>query len=399
MSNAKLINGSKLKFNRVLPHAVSTHPGMINQKERRVLYNIVYNHYRRKGVIVDAGVFLGASTACFYQGIMDKSKKNNLVNNVRPIQSFDRAVVGESWDNVRNNDKWRHFELPEMEIGESYQDVLEEILTPYSDLTDMHFEDIMDVESFEPPVEILFLDILKNSELLKKCAYLFYPKLVKGAFLIHQDFNHPALPYIKVFQEHLSGHFKHIVNVGPSSIYQLKKIITIDDLDNFFYGNISYEDKVNLHQQAINRKNPNKKRKFFLKSSLCNLMIMEGQYEDAQRALSELYQEYNEKNYPDRRIPIFLNKWSGKINWFYTERFLRFWLLASAVWGALIVALFWNYVDKQVSRPNQIQPFEWAITVFEPTSPIVLAMVIAISVPTVSLALGLGARWVYRGLK
>lgn len=42
---------------------------MMSEGERRFLYNIVKSYYSGAGLIVDTGIFLGASTACLGAGV------------------------------------------------------------------------------------------------------------------------------------------------------------------------------------------------------------------------------------------------------------------------------------------------------------------------------------------
>src|SRR5690606_38881587 len=53
------------------PAAVVDHPGMTSRREKSMLYWLARNHYAGDGLIVDAGLFLGASTNAFAAGLKD----------------------------------------------------------------------------------------------------------------------------------------------------------------------------------------------------------------------------------------------------------------------------------------------------------------------------------------
>src|SRR5690348_6152549 len=84
-------------FNRLLgtiPKSVLAVPSMMSVAERRFLYGLASKYYSGAGVIVDAGIFLGASTRCFGEGlrenpvVADATKKWR-----RPVISFERGIV------------------------------------------------------------------------------------------------------------------------------------------------------------------------------------------------------------------------------------------------------------------------------------------------------------------
>ncbi len=51
------------------PEHLKKHPSMMSPGEKQFLYGIARNYYTGHGRIIDAGVFLGASTLCLGQGL------------------------------------------------------------------------------------------------------------------------------------------------------------------------------------------------------------------------------------------------------------------------------------------------------------------------------------------
>ena len=46
-------------------------PSMMSMYEKRFLYGLAKQYYRGDGIIIDGGIFLGASTRCFADGLRD----------------------------------------------------------------------------------------------------------------------------------------------------------------------------------------------------------------------------------------------------------------------------------------------------------------------------------------
>jgi len=63
------------------------HPGMLTLDERIALYVLARDYYTGSGIIVDAGIFLGCSTACFAEGLRQRG-----ITTGKPIKSYDIAI-------------------------------------------------------------------------------------------------------------------------------------------------------------------------------------------------------------------------------------------------------------------------------------------------------------------
>src|SRR5436309_11389140 len=72
-----------------LPSDVFRVPTMLSRWELRLLYWLAREYARGDGAIVDAGCFLGGSTAALLAGIRDRREKWN----GPPVSSYDRFRV------------------------------------------------------------------------------------------------------------------------------------------------------------------------------------------------------------------------------------------------------------------------------------------------------------------
>ena len=64
-------------------------PSMMKAQELDLLYSLVKNYYKGEGYIVDAGIFMGASTKCFIEGLAANPPPRRVAKPT--IHSFERA--------------------------------------------------------------------------------------------------------------------------------------------------------------------------------------------------------------------------------------------------------------------------------------------------------------------
>src|SRR5262245_55533970 len=84
-------------FNRIagsIPKSALAVPSMMSVAERRFLYGLAAKYYSGEGIIVDAGIFLGASTMCFGTGLRENRNLEEAVTKWGcPVVSFERGIV------------------------------------------------------------------------------------------------------------------------------------------------------------------------------------------------------------------------------------------------------------------------------------------------------------------
>jgi hypothetical protein len=186
-----------------LPRGVGS---MMLRSERDVLYSIAKNYYRGRGDIIDAGVFMGASTFCFAKGLERGGRAGN-------VHSYEFGVVTRAM----------RAEVPDIgEVGADCRDYLSSLLRrslgPVFNPNNLHFGDIRAAE-YSGTVEILFLDIMKQYDTYLKCNELFMSRLIPGrSLVIQQDFYWPPVTswYIVASMEALSPYFE-VVDAAESS--------------------------------------------------------------------------------------------------------------------------------------------------------------------------------------
>ncbi|MEM9790212.1 MAG: hypothetical protein AAF842_07370 [Planctomycetota bacterium] len=262
-----------------LPRAVETHPGMISRNERQLLYTIALDVYQGWGRIVDAGAFLGASTACFatalqQRGFQFQKQGSGAVD--RPILSFE---LGMPRENFYRHAKANGIELPPGGV-ESFLDYLKRLTLPYLEQVELREGNIMTYTGEGlGPVEVCFLDVLKTDQLVEHCHNVFFPKLKPGSLVIQQDYFFDQLPLIKVSQEALADHFDYIGEARSSAVYRLNKPLEMDSPGSVGF-NLSPDEQLECHRLAESR-TVDPDRQYMMQLSRAHLLAWHGRVEEA----------------------------------------------------------------------------------------------------------------------
>lgn len=233
-----------------LPDAVASHPGMISKPERALLYGLAKNAYRGQGRIVDGGMFLGASTSAFVLGLRADGGADLYKGPGKPVLSFEMAITGSNF--ARHAAKYG---LASPAVGDSFEPILQELVAPYADTSEVVIGDILDYDLSQiGSIEIAFLDILKTPEVTEFCFRNMFPRLVPGAYVVQQDYFFHGQPDVKVAMEALADHFTYIGEVACSAVFQLSRQIS-DDLVTERLRKRSTAEALELHAAAEQRTN------------------------------------------------------------------------------------------------------------------------------------------------
>lgn len=266
-----------------VPQACLDTPSMMSLPERQFLFGLASRYYAGKGIIVDAGIFLGGSTRCFGEGIRSNPQREEIVRNwPRPVVSYERAIVNPNMPLFFRNHGLAVSAAP----GESFEPELRRNIEPVKDLVDLRIGDFMEAAGLDGPVEILFLDILKTPALSLRALRLFYPRLIAGrSVVVQQDYFFEELPWIKTHQEALADYFDFVGEVGSSAIFLCRKEIpqaVLDGLEN----DLSPAEQLRLASIALHRSADPARRLFMALSKMRLIRKLQGRM--AARAYLEL---------------------------------------------------------------------------------------------------------------
>jgi len=235
---------------RAPPTAMSV-PSMMSPFEKRFLYGLARDYYKGEGVIIDGGIFLGASTRCFGDGLRENPNlaRARSVKD-KPIISFEKGSTNPGMIPFFQ----RHGVPISPQLHDSFLPVVQDYLGPVEDIVDLRVGDIMETaEDLDFPIEICFLDVLKLPEICSYCFQKFFPRLIPGlSIVIQQDYFYELLPYIKTHQEFLRDHFTFIGEIGSTAAYLCTSAIPAEKLEALRAG-LPYEEQLRLSSIAMQR--------------------------------------------------------------------------------------------------------------------------------------------------
>ena len=175
-----------------LPPDATGIPTMLSKLERRLLYSLARD-YAGEGAIVDAGSFLGGSTAALLAGVRDRPERWS----GPPVASYDLFQVDE-------------YMVPKFfaddrsaQPGDSFRARFDAHVARFGDVPHVvHEGDITKLGWSGGPIDVLFLDILKSWEINDAVLRDFFPSLVPGrSVIVHQDYGWGDTPWIPVTVE------------------------------------------------------------------------------------------------------------------------------------------------------------------------------------------------------
>lgn len=267
-------------------------PSMISAPEKRFLYGLAKHYYRGEGIIVDAGIFLGASTRCFDDGLRENPHlaKGRAIKD-RPIVSFEKGIAFSTAIPL-----FKQYRVPfDIKDRDSFAPAIQHYLEPAKDLVDLRIGDIMQTaEDLDLPIEICFLDVLKRPEIGAYCVDKFFPKLIPGrSIVVQQDYFFPGLPYIKTDQEFLRSHFVYIGEIWATAAFLCTSKIPQSEIEALRRG-LGAEEQVRLASIAMQR-TTDPARRFMMAVSKLRVVREELGREAARDCLRQIISDFPEQ--------------------------------------------------------------------------------------------------------
>jgi hypothetical protein len=240
------------------PESVTSYPGMTAASEKALLYRLARNYFRGIGVIIDAGLFLGASTNAFACGIKDNRQTYFRLTQrgAKPIVAYEIAIwLSEGFD--------KYIDVPAVKKaleghlyhnGDSYFPSLQRLLAPHLDLIDFRIGDIEKLADTDQPVEIAFYDCLKTYERDLVAFNKFAPHYIpKHTIVVHQDYFFDDALDLKIRQEFLSPYFSYLGDAATSAVFRLEKSIPSEFFEHDPVTGLSVAERTCLLEAAAAR--------------------------------------------------------------------------------------------------------------------------------------------------
>ncbi|HEX8641337.1 MAG TPA: hypothetical protein VF704_09310 [Allosphingosinicella sp.] len=229
---------------RPLPSASEDVPTMLMEHELRLLEFLAEEYYRLEGLIVDAGCFLGGSTAALASGL-----SNNLARRGLPecplIHSYDLFKV-EDWT------RGIYFPL-DVEAGASTRALFEANVAPFRALIEVHEGDITDGRWSGEPIEILFIDIAKHWSVCDWIVEQMFPRLIPGrSIVVQQDYLYGrGTAWLHATMAYFTDEFRMLCDTQFNSVaFLLKKPFEPGSLRPKLFESFPAETKLALMDKA-----------------------------------------------------------------------------------------------------------------------------------------------------
>jgi hypothetical protein len=173
------------------PDAVGI-PTMLSKMERRLLYSLARDYTADDAAIVDAGSFLGGSTAALLAGVRDRTEPWA----GPPVESYDLFQVDAYMVPKFFADD------PDLRVGDSFRSRFDSHVARFDVPHVVHEGDLTKLGWSGGPIDVLFLDVLKSWEINDAVLRDFFPSLVPGrSVIVHQDYGWGDTPWIPISVE------------------------------------------------------------------------------------------------------------------------------------------------------------------------------------------------------
>ncbi|MFN3869669.1 MAG: hypothetical protein ACK4MF_11465, partial [Hyphomicrobiaceae bacterium] len=171
---------------------------MLRVEEKKYLYWLLRDCYEGKGTVLDLGPLLGGSTLCLTGGALDN-----------PTLPVGHRVEVESYDLFHYDGTWGNLAHRGIRKGDDFLALFVENIANIKDHVKPVQGDILAVKSYDRPIEVLFVDLAKNENLMRHVMKVFYPKVMVGVgIVIHQDYKFVGMPYLKLYQQAFADYFE-----------------------------------------------------------------------------------------------------------------------------------------------------------------------------------------------
>lgn len=186
------------------PKPRRTIPSMITHAEAEFFARCAERSLGIEGQIVDLGCWMGSTAVALASGIhRGDGQERVLAYDMFQWQAWmEREHAKLLYCVYRPGDSF----LPEARriVREHGHGLVE--LRP-ADLTAYHWPG--------EPIKLLLVDAMKSLPLVQQISRTFFPSLVPGALVLHQDFKHRFTPWIHLLHFRLRHHFRFLESVQP----------------------------------------------------------------------------------------------------------------------------------------------------------------------------------------
>lgn len=202
------------------PAVLSNLVGMTTNEERLYYARAIQKIRSLRGAVVDLGCWMGSTTISLAHGLEESMCKEEVV------YGFDRFI----WDDWM--DEYLSVVTCEYAHGESFLPEVRRRVKPYEHRVRLVPADLTTYSWQDGPIKLLLIDAMKTWTLGRSITRSFYPSLVPGALVIHQDYKDLHTPWIPLIQYRLRDvfSFSHGVHRGCTVAFELQEKLTPESI-------------------------------------------------------------------------------------------------------------------------------------------------------------------------
>jgi hypothetical protein len=223
------------------PQEVRDVPTMLAPQEQALLYSLARDYASGAGAIVDAGCFLGGSSAALLAGLRDRAERWT----GWPVVSYDLFLVEDYTLDSFFADR------DDVTVGDSFRRLYDENVACYGVPHEVHEGDIVAEGWAGGAIEVLFLDVLKSWGINDAVHRAFFPSLIPGrSVLVHQDYAYGMVPWLHITVELMRPSLRLVDEVPyASQVFLVEKPIDPAVLDGV--TQLDETEKIALIDQAV----------------------------------------------------------------------------------------------------------------------------------------------------
>lgn len=188
-------------------------PGMTSPAERAFVKFLAARCFKGRGAVVELGTFLGALTVALGRGLA----ANRSLASVPSFTVFDRFVADEFMAGQLNQWHGRGMVSRAFQAGDSFRGEFDRQVAPLRIQPRVVGHGVTGEPWLGGPVELLVIDAMKDFPTSMDIARQFYPSLMEGAWVVHQDFAHYWSSWIHLLHHHLADCFQFEYHVPDTS--------------------------------------------------------------------------------------------------------------------------------------------------------------------------------------
>jgi hypothetical protein len=215
----RYIRHGRLSWEHSCPSS-SIAAGMTTAEEQALFKKSAKDVAHLRGEIVDLGCWLGSTTISMAMGLREGGDQGK-------IHAFD-LFKWDPWMDSFSKDHWCDYRAGESFLPEARRRIGE--FSPWVDLIEA---DLITFQWKSGPIRLLLVDAMKSWKLCESIAKSFYPSLIPGALLVHQDYQCYNTSWIPILQYRLRDCFRFVQGVrkGGTVAFETLRTPRMDELE------------------------------------------------------------------------------------------------------------------------------------------------------------------------